>query len=115
MCQYVVGEMSFEFDDSADGDDDKLFVLDGDDDDVCIGWWWWSLCDQVAGQGTTRHLASLRIHCSSGKTSYLQNQESRLDFFVSIFIRCFKLISDVICFGASIKEDKSFATSVRHK
>ena len=36
MCQYVVGEMSFEFDDSADGD--KLFVLDGDDDDVCIGW-----------------------------------------------------------------------------
>ena len=38
MCQYVVGEMSFEFDDSADGDDDKLFVLDGDDDDVCIGW-----------------------------------------------------------------------------
>ena len=68
------------------------------------------MCDQVAGQGTTRHLASLRIHCSSGKTSYLQNQESRLDIFVSIFIICFKKISDIICFGASIEENKSFAT-----
>ena len=75
-----------------------------------IGWRWRSLCDQVSGQGTTRHLASLRIHCSSGETSYLQNQESRLDIFVSIFIRCFKWISDIICFGASIEENNSFDT-----
>ena len=52
------------------------------------------------------------IWLPSGSTvaAVRHHTSSRLDIFVSIFIRCFKYISDIICFGASIEEHKSFAT-----
>ena len=52
------------------------------------------------------------IWLPSGSTvaAVRHHTSSRLDIFVSIFIRCFKWISDIICFGASIEENNSFDT-----
>ena len=36
MFQYVVGEMSFEFDDSADDEDDNVCILLDGDGDLCV-------------------------------------------------------------------------------